>query len=203
MLRFFTNRKERQKEGKKESSSSSSNGRKENGTISGKSFIKTILPGLGQTKGSAQWKRLIDTSLAACSEAINNFDFYFPPLSPASFLLLTQTNNKKFIKEKPKENNAQIGEETKRWQSWKEREREWERQKKVACHMAAGTPRSIHWERRTIVSKPTNWNIAQHCGLMYQFSFGFVFFVFGFGLIGAFRVHLGNWYGPSNIAIFI
>lgn len=52
MLRFFTNRKERQKEGKKESSSSS-NGRKENGTISGKSFIKTILPGLGlgQTKG--------------------------------------------------------------------------------------------------------------------------------------------------------
>lgn len=152
MLRFFTNRKERQKEGKKESSSSSSNGRKENGTIRGKSFIKTILPGLGlgQTKGSAQWKRLIDTSLAACSEAINNFDFYFPPLFP--FLLLTQTNNKKFIKEKPKENNAQIGEETKRWQS----EREWEREKKVACHMAAGTPRSIHWERRTIVSKPTN-----------------------------------------------
>lgn len=85
MLRFFTNPKERKKEGKKESNSSSSNGRKENGTISGKSFIKTILPGLGlgQTKGSAQWKRLIDTSLAACSGAINNFDFYFSPLSPA------------------------------------------------------------------------------------------------------------------------
>lgn len=99
MLRFFTNRKERKKEGKKESSSSS-NGRKENGTISGKSFIKTILPGLGlgQTKGSAQWKRLIDTSLAACSEAINNFDIYFPPSPPLPFFCSLKQTIKNLLK---------------------------------------------------------------------------------------------------------
>lgn len=46
--------------------------------------------------------------------------FPFVPSRPQLSLSLIQTNNKKFIKEKPKENNAQIAEETK---AEKERER--------------------------------------------------------------------------------
>lgn len=110
-----TEKKDRKKERKKAAAAAMEERR--TAQLVGNPLSKQYYLGLGldRQRVSAQWKRLIDTSLAACSEAINNFDFYFPPLSPAPFLLLTQTNNKKFIKEKPKENNAQIGEETKRW----------------------------------------------------------------------------------------
>lgn len=122
---------------KKERKESNSKKKKENGTISGKSFIKTILDEASRQRVWAQWKRLIDTSIAACSEAINNFDSSpsYPP-APSS-LSLKQT-----IKNLLKKSRRKITHKLLKKQRHRERER-----KKVACHMVEGTPRSIHWER--------------------------------------------------------